>query len=145
MKAYEDLVQDVLKKVSDEAAQLVCNQVIRNLRRIPTTVPEDTNLGLCTLWDSICYQMQVERSFLFDMYLIDVDKQVEYFTRQLSDAQITALWLLTNEACEVFADYDADVDRFIQAVVLKVRGDYLLVTAKNWTNKRIAKAAEKVM
>ena len=140
MKTYEDLEQDVLRKVRAEAGELVCKQVIRCLRRMPTTVPEDNELGLQTFWDSICYQMQVEQSYFFDMYLIDVDKQVEYFTRQLPEYQITALWLSTNDAFESFADYDAGVDGFIEAVVLMIRNEYLLEAARNWTNKRIHKA-----
>jgi hypothetical protein len=86
--------------------------------------------------------MQVDTSPLFDMYLIDVDKQVEHFTRQLPEYQITALWLGSNEALESFADYDAGVDGFIDAVVLKIRNEYLLETARNWTNNKIRKAVE---
>lgn len=139
-KTYEDLVQDVLKEVRTQAGELVCKQVIRCLRRMPTTVPEDNELGLDTFWDSICYQMQVEQSFAFDIYMIDVDKQVEYFTRQLPEHQIAALWLSTDDALESFADYDAGVDRFIEAVVLVIRDEYLLETAKNSTNKKIYRA-----
>ena len=86
--------------------------------------------------------MQVEQSFLFDMYLIDVDKQVEYFTRQLPEYQISVLWLSTNEASDLLADYDAGVDTFIDAVVLRIRNEYLLESAKSWTNKKIRKAID---
>ena len=141
MKTYEDLEQDVLKKVRTEAGELVCKQVIHTLRRMPISDEYD-ELGLHSFWDSICYQMQVEESFLFNMYLIDVDKQVEYFTRQLPEHQITALWLSTDVALESFADYDAGVDSFIEAVVLRIRNEYLLEAARNWSNKRIRKAIE---
>lgn len=139
MKTYEDLEQDVLKKVRAEAGELVCKQVIRCLRRMPTTVPEDNELGLDTFWDSICYQMQVEQSFAFDIYMIDVDKQVEYFTRQLPEHQITALWLSTYDALDLFANYGAGVDSFIDSVVLKIRNAYLLEAARNWKNKKFCK------
>ena len=139
MKTYEDLEQDVLKKVRTEAGELVCKQVIRSLRRMPTTFPEDNELGLYTFWDSICYQMQVEQSFAFDIYMIDVDKQVEYFTRQLPEHQITALWLSTYDALDLFANYGAGVDSFIDSVVLKIRNEYLLEDALNWKNKKFCK------
>lgn len=142
MKTYEDLERCVLREVRDIAGEHVCKQVIRSLIRMPTTVPEDNIRGLYTFWDSICYQMQVEQSFLFDMYLIDVDKQVEYFTRQLADYQITALWLFSNEGIDRYANYDGGVDSFIDAVVLKIRNEYLLESAKSWTNKKIRKAMD---
>jgi len=142
MKTYEDLQREVLKSVRDVAGQHVCKQVIRSLIRMPTTAPDDNELGLYTFWDSVCYQMQVKQSLLFDMYLIDVDKQVEYYTRQLPDYQISALWLSSNEAFDLLADYDAGVDSFIDAVVLKIRNEYLLVSAKSWSNKKIRKAMD---
>lgn len=139
-KTYEDLEQHVIKKVRDEAGELVCKQVIRNLRRMPTTVPEDNELGLYTLWNSVCYKMQVQQSFLFDLYLIDVDKQVEHFTRQLPEYQVIAVWLSSNDAFELLAEYDDDIENKIDAVVKRLRNDYLLETAKSWTNKNIRKA-----
>lgn len=142
MKTYEYLERGVLRTLRDVAGEHVCKQVIRSLIRMPTTVPEDNIRGLYTFWDSICYQMQVEQSFLFDMYLIDVDKHVEYFTRQLPDYQISALWLSSNEASDLLADYDAGVDSFIDAVVLEIRNEYLLESAKNWSNKKIRKAID---
>lgn len=141
MKTYEDLERYVLRSVRDIAGEHVCKQVIRNLRRMPTTVPEDNMRGLYTFWDSICFQMQLEQSFFFDMYLIDVDQQVEYYTRQLAEYQITALYLSTNEALSLYNDYDElNIYDFIDAVVLLIRNEYLLESAKSWSNKKIRKA-----
>lgn len=143
MKTYEDLERGVLRTLRDVAGEHVCKQVIRSLIRMPTTAPEDNDLGLYTFWDSICYQMQVDTSPLFDIYLIDVDKQVDYFTRQLAEYQITALWLSTNDALSLYNDYDElNIYDFIDAVVLEIRNEYLLESAKSWSNKKIRKAID---
>ncbi|MDP1959415.1 MAG: hypothetical protein Q8K03_06695 [Methylotenera sp.] len=142
MKTYEDLERYVLRSVRDIAGEHVCKQVIRNLMRMPAGA-DDHEVGLNTFWDSICYQMQVGQSFLFDMYLIDVDQQVEYYTRQLTEYQITALYLSTNEALSLYNDYDElNIYDFIDAVVLEIRNEYLLESAKSWSNKKIRKAID---
>lgn len=61
---------------------------------------------------------------------------------RLPEYQITALWLSSNEAFDFLADYDAGVDSFIDAEVLEIRNEYLLESAKSWSNKKIRKAID---
>jgi hypothetical protein len=135
------LESKVLREVRSLAGHRVAKRAMRALRQTKTVEP-DHEIGLYSIWESICFQRQAEESFFYDSYLDAARAQVAYFVRQLPEHEQITLWLITNDAVNWREDFEPSMsDDYVHSAITDlVVDEYLLQEADSWSNPGLRRA-----
>lgn len=138
------LESKVLRELRFLAGNRVARRAMRALRQTKTVEP-DHEIGLHSVWESICFQRQAEESFFYDSYLDAARELVAYFVRQLPTHEQITLWLMTNDAFNWREDFEPSMtdDYVLSAITDLVVDEYLLPEADSWSNAKFRHALER--
>ena len=129
---------DIAHQVADENAKRICNKVIRQLQLMPA-IFSDEDSGLFNVWDKICVQEQLGRSYNWSSYLEIILVSVQCEVENLKAPQKLAIWLSTEEYSE-WQDEDDNLEEppvFDGDITKYLIDDYILSKARHWSNERI--------
>ena len=135
MYPHERIVADLARRLTRQLTAAV----VRSLQRMTEGLTSGEDSGLATVWDEVCVQVQLERSFLWPAYEETVRKLIEDQLRELAPFEVSALWLQTD------AGIDWSSSGQDNNPVPPVSDDDLIQTlaadvwnaAGNWSNPRI--------
>lgn len=126
-----------------ELTECVCRRLVR--RVIPelqgmSDTPSGYSLGMKSLWDAFCVQVQAEPCGFWALYEAAVEKVVARHVAELEPFERDAVWLCTTRGndwdCE---DEDARDPYPVldHEVVTHIVGEYLHPEAERWSNPKI--------
>ena len=123
-----DLARDVTRRITAT--------VVRHLQRMTDDRTSGEDSGLANVWDEICVQVQLERSFLWFAYARTVHTLVEHQIEQLAPFERSALWLQTDAGIGWSCSHEGEdgtpppnVDDVVQETMNEVWS-----AAANWSN-----------
>jgi len=142
----------IIRHVSHKACEEISAKVVKILRKMTEGMQSGDDTPLKNIWDEVCVQVQDEYSVMWDYYLETISSMIEKEVCMLDDLVIGAIWLQTDEgddwADEIqdrihdgeIHEYDQEsVDYNLDDINEYILNEYVLITASEWTNKRIDK------
>ena len=134
----------IVSALADRECRRITTSTIRRLQKL-----KDNNLlsgddsELANSWDEICVQVQNDRSFFWDAYVITFEQVIEAEVNRLSSEVQTAIWLQTENGYIWDSAEDGQPETIFDDVVSYIVNDYFLEEAGRWSNKRIARFLER--
>jgi hypothetical protein len=137
--------QDVARLYADALCQRLTRRLIRYFqgRKDCLLSGDDTILG--NVWDEVCVQVQIERSFYWDAYDETLSMTLQSYLEELSDYEQLAIWLQTDDGWSWQWDIDNDSeaiegkapDFLLDDLTHYILRQYVYPEAGRWSNQRI--------
>lgn len=142
----------LIGEFADAAASIVCDKAIESLIALDITLSGDDST-LENAWEEICVQVQGEESFFWETYEAVMGDAVLGELENLSNPDLAALWLQTDEGLEwhgekaweeehsprnkrASLDYES-IPFALDEIVQHIVSSYLRPAAENFTNPNI--------
>jgi hypothetical protein len=136
--------ESIVQRFAGLVSERICRRMIRQLQGEPAT--EMGPAQLKTLWDEVCIQVQGEESVMWEAYLDEIERRLEYEVTELSTLEREAVWLQTDEGFDWRYDLeDGDSDRTPPVVdedLVRYIKAALLSQAADWSNAAISAQQE---
>ena len=131
----------IIWKVADKECNKITRKIILYYQKRTDCLMSGDDSALKNTWDEICGQVQKEESIYWNVYLQDIYSRVKYEVEKLYIIMKQAIWIQTKEGIEWEDNEEEDYDQLSMCendIIEYLVRDFILSTAGNYTNMRIA-------
>ena len=135
MDTTDRLVRDLAIRAIDK----IVRRTIRELQAQTDGLQSGDDSGLANLWDEVCVQLQLEKSFYWSSYEQAIESILLAHLDRLSQLELEAIWLQTNAGFDWLWDNPETQDPapIVLDDIVEQAFEELRARAADWTNHRV--------
>ncbi|HRI04945.1 MAG: hypothetical protein WBC19_14365 [Pyrinomonadaceae bacterium] len=132
-----DLQKKIISVFANRECHRISNSVIRRLQKLKgdSLLSGDDSI-LVNTWDEICVQIQGDRSYYWDTYVLTIQHFVAVEVDKLTSDVQMPIWLQTDNGL-AWDSGCTDPETIFEDVVNYIVEDYVFDKAGRWSNRRI--------
>ncbi|MGW8157392.1 MAG: hypothetical protein ACWGKN_02545 [Desulfoprunum sp.] len=131
--------EKVISEFAKEIAERISRKTIAALQKVKDIQLGDDS-GLKNAWDEICFQVQYEKSFIWDVYDETVRSFVFAYIEELKTYEKSALWFQTDNGWDWLYENEEEHELppiFGEDIVQYIVREYVYFKAGGWENHRL--------
>lgn len=129
----------IISTIADNACEKISRKIVLRLQKMTEEMQSGEDTPLKNLWDEVCVQVQGEESWMWDLYLLMINRYIADEVNKLSDILKQAIWIQTEEGLDWEWENkdEKTVDYFEKDIIRYIFDKFIITKAADWTNKRI--------